>query len=103
MVYIGSSDDNLYAFSATCRSGCQPLWTYPTDGAIISSPTVANGVLYVGSTDHYLYAFNTNCVKNCGPIWRYKAQDKILASPVVINGMIYVAWLGALHVFGFDR
>ncbi|HEY6542499.1 MAG TPA: serine/threonine-protein kinase [Ktedonobacteraceae bacterium] len=55
VLYIGSEDGNLYAYSA--QSGTK-LWSYPTGGKIISSPIVLNGMVYVGSTDHYLYAFH---------------------------------------------
>ena len=37
VVYVGSKDHKFYAFDVSCRSGCQPLWSYPT-GSVISSP-----------------------------------------------------------------
>jgi len=49
VVYVGSYDDNLYAFNAA--SGAL-LWSAPTGNSIFSSPAVANGVVYVGSYDH---------------------------------------------------
>src|SRR5439155_1646649 len=61
VVYVGSFDDNLYAFPASCGTGnasCTPLWHGATGGAVFSSPAVANGVVYVGSFDHHLYAFD---------------------------------------------
>src|SRR6266513_406258 len=33
-------------------------WRAPTDGDVISSPTVASGVVYVGSNDGHLYALD---------------------------------------------
>ena len=54
-VYVGSQDHTLYALSA--QAG-EKVWSYRTEGAIVSSPAVANGVVYVGSNDHTLYAFN---------------------------------------------
>lgn len=47
VVYIGSQDGYLYAFDAT--SG-KRLWRYNANGAINSSPQVADGVVYVGIT-----------------------------------------------------
>jgi len=32
MVYVGSHDKKLYAFDASCRNSCQPLWSFPTGG-----------------------------------------------------------------------
>lgn len=63
VVYVGSSDGNLYAFPASCGTGgasCTPLWTATTANAIDSSPAVANGVIYVGSLDSNLYAYDLN-------------------------------------------
>jgi outer membrane protein assembly factor BamB len=36
---------------------CSPLWSFTTGGSVVSSPTVANGMVYVGSDDYNLYAF----------------------------------------------
>ena len=33
-------------------------WSYATGNLIVSSPTVANGVVYIGCVDHNLYAFH---------------------------------------------
>ncbi len=38
-------------------------WLYPTGGAVVSSPAVANGIVYVGSNDGSLYALNTGTGK----------------------------------------
>ena len=62
-MYVGSLDDKLYAFPASCSTPCSPLWeSAPTGGPIESSPAVANGVVYVGSFDHELYAFDLSSV-----------------------------------------
>jgi outer membrane protein assembly factor BamB len=55
VVYIGSSDDNVYALDA--RTGAK-LWNYTTGRAVRSSPAVANGVVYIGSWDNNVYAFH---------------------------------------------
>jgi glucose dehydrogenase len=91
LVYVGSRDDKLYAFDATCRSNCKPLWTYATGDSIdFTSPTVANGVVYVGSVDHNLYAFDATCRGSCKPLWRYATGAPIYTSPTVANGVVYV-------------
>ena len=73
VVYIGSNDDDLYAFDAAGsrhRSGsptiCHPLWTGVTAGPVESAPAVADGTVYVGSDgpntlyDGDLYAFDAS-------------------------------------------
>jgi uncharacterized repeat protein (TIGR01451 family) len=106
VVYIGSWDDKLYAFSASGTTGCsgtpktcQPLWTGATGAVVNPSPAVANGVVYVGSNypDDKIYAFSasgtTGCSgtpKACQPLWTGATGDAINSSPLVANGVVYV-------------
>ena len=90
MIYVGSADHRLYAFSASCKQNCRPLWSYATGEVIDSSPAVAHGILYVGSADHKFYAFSASCKQNCRPLWSYTTGDVIDASPVIAHGMVYV-------------
>jgi eukaryotic-like serine/threonine-protein kinase len=64
VVYVGSFDGTLYAYDATGNTDCSgtpktcaPVWTATTGARILSSPTVANGMVYVGSSDYNFYAF----------------------------------------------
>ena len=85
VVYVGSEDSKLYAFSA--QTG-EPLWIGITGGAIDSSPTVANGAVYVGSDDGKLYAFNA---QTGATLWTATTGDKVISSPAVAtNGVVYV-------------
>ncbi|MFZ0800165.1 MAG: PQQ-binding-like beta-propeller repeat protein, partial [Terriglobales bacterium] len=54
VVYVGSTDTNLYALDA--RTG-NKLWSYSPDGALGFSPSVVNGVVYM-PTNGYVYAFS---------------------------------------------
>jgi outer membrane protein assembly factor BamB len=58
VVYVGSSDNNLYAINAADGSY---KWAFRTGGSVYSSPTLSpdGTVVYVGSNDHNLYAINT--------------------------------------------
>jgi hypothetical protein len=103
-VYVGSDDNKLYAFDATGMAGCSgsprtcaPLWTAITGSAILSPPTIANGVIYVGSNDGKLYALDAAGVsgcsgspKTCTPLWTAATGGWIQSSPAVANGVVYV-------------
>ena len=95
VVYIGSSDGNLYAFPASCGTGdatCTPLW-HAAIGATFSSPAVANGLVYIGSSDG-----KAVCVSGLvrdqrrdlhaalGP--HYLGQPDPM--PAVANGVVYI-------------
>jgi outer membrane protein assembly factor BamB len=61
-------------------------WTFATNGSVISSPSVANGIVYVGSQDKNIYsisAFSGNL------IWSYTTQDAQVSSPAIANGKLY--------------
>ncbi len=105
VVYVGSSDGNLYAFDAAGVTNCTPaatslcsfLWIGPTGGIVFSSPAVANGVAYVGSGDGKLYAFDAAGVTNCSgdpgtctPLWTGATGSFVESSPAVVNGVAYV-------------
>jgi hypothetical protein len=53
IAYVGSNDENLYAFDVA--TGAQ-LWKVPTGGPIVSSPAIAAGIAYFGSEDGTVYA-----------------------------------------------
>jgi hypothetical protein len=62
-VYVGSSDDHLYALDA--KSG-SVQWSYETGGNVGSSPTVSGGMVYVGSYDNHLYALDAKTGASAG-------------------------------------
>ncbi|GAB3417819.1 hypothetical protein GCM10027435_16970 [Haloparvum alkalitolerans] len=63
-VYVGSEDDNLYAVDA--ESGTSQ-WRFSTGDAVVSTPTVVDGVAVVGNTAGGLYAI-TSPDKSPAPI-----------------------------------
>jgi outer membrane protein assembly factor BamB len=69
VVYFGSGDGKLYAFSAAAGSThcsgnppnrtCTPLWTGGSSGITYASPAVAHGLVYEAEWDApFLYAFS---------------------------------------------
>lgn len=55
VVYVGSTDGNLYAINAD--SGAQK-WKFETKAWEVSSPTIASGLVYFLSYDGHLYALD---------------------------------------------
>jgi outer membrane protein assembly factor BamB len=116
VVYVGSTQGNLYAFSAAGATGCSgtpktctPLWTGTTGSITYSSPAVAGGVVYVAAEDGKLYAFSANGAtgcsgtpKTCAPLWTAAiAEESGRSSPVVVNGVVYITagTTGKLYAF----
>ena len=65
-------------------------WTFATHGAIVSSPTVANGVVYFGSADGNLYAVDAAAGKLR---WKFDAHGDVNSSPAVAGDTVYVVSL----------
>ncbi|WP_336113306.1 outer membrane protein assembly factor BamB family protein [Streptomyces sp. PTD9-10] len=62
-------------------------WRYATDNAVMSSPTVAGGVVYVGSDDKNVYALDAATGKRK---WHHPTGGKIEGAPTVADGVVYV-------------
>ena len=60
VVYVGSSDDGVFALNADTGTR---KWLYVTGGAIVSSPVISNGVLFIGSGDSNVYALDAGTGK----------------------------------------
>ncbi|WP_234425718.1 protein kinase domain-containing protein [Streptomyces kebangsaanensis] len=93
VVYVGSSDYNLYAVDAATG---KRHWAFPTSNAVMySSPAVADGTVYVGSRNHNLYAVDAATGKQR---WAFPTDGEVYSSPVVAGGVVYVgSWDGSLY------
>ena len=77
------------AHSAVGQSGPANLtlrWKFTTEGAVVSSPSVADGIVYFGSQDKNIYAVNA---WSGSLVWKFTTLDRIESSPAVANGKIY--------------
>src|SRR6185312_2262058 len=64
----------------------QVKWKFHTDGQVISSPAVANGMAFVGSTDGNLYAVD---LASGTQKWKLFTGVRVTSSPAVENGVVY--------------
>ena len=89
-VYIGSNDGRLYGLNASTG---ERIWPYgiPTQGAIESLPTLADGRIFFGSDDGRVYALDAD---TGGQYWHFSTPDAVYASPLVLNDQVIVASSG---------
>ena len=63
-----------------------PLWTFQTEGAVWSTPTVAEGIVYFGSDDHRLYAVNA---KTGLEKWHFETGGLVRSHPALAKDAVY--------------
>lgn len=66
-------------------------WVFKTDGWVISSPTLTDGVLYVGSDDGKLYAIDADKGQEK---WHFATTGGFAGGPIrstaaIVNGTVY--------------
>jgi outer membrane protein assembly factor BamB len=75
--------------SSTAQAGPSNLsvaWAFATNGSVISSPSVVDGIVYVGSQDKNIYALGA---WSGNLIWKFTTQEAQVSSPAVVNGRVY--------------
>jgi len=96
-IYVGVENGvNVYSASGCGQSQCGPLWTLFGSGfqaAVLSSPTIANGVVYAGRNTPEVLAWSAGPCGSfvCNEIWSGDTGDQIVSSsPTVVNGTLYI-------------
>jgi len=84
MIYIGSSDNKLYALNP---DGSE-RWNFTTGGLIHSSPAIgSDGTIYVGSKDSNIYAINPDGSEK----WNFTTGSIVDSSPAIgSDSTIYI-------------
>lgn len=95
VLYIGSTDGNVYALDA--ESGATE-WVFETGGGIYSSPAVVDGTLFIGSSDSALYALDA---EDGSEQWMFETGGSVSSSPTVRNGIVYFGGLDS-SVYAVD-
>ena len=63
-------------------------WKFKAGGPIVTSPTLADGVVYIGAMDGHLYAIDEETGKEK---WNFKSRMPIASSAAIANGTLYFA------------
>jgi outer membrane protein assembly factor BamB len=91
---LGSLPWSMYRHDATHSASGQSgptnltlTWMYNTTGAVVSSPSEADGLVYVGSLSGFVYCLDA---RSGNLIWNFQTGGGIESSPAVVNGAVYV-------------
>ena len=96
MVYVVSSDRNIYAIN---RKDGSIVWKHLLKGETgESSPVICNDKLLVCTRSGIV---SIHDAKTGNLLWEYDTGEQIIASPAVINGCFYIlTFKGTLFCFG---
>lgn len=91
---IGTKSWNMFrhdsAHTASGQSAPENLtlrWNFTTDGAVISSPSIADGRVYVGSNDKNVYCLDS---RTGNLLWNFTINERIKSSPAIADGRVYM-------------
>jgi outer membrane protein assembly factor BamB len=98
MLFAQSDGHSLYAFAPTGAAPSKRLWHFPGNGAPLTSPVVADGLVVFGSGDHNVYALDakTGAVK-----WTDTTGYVFTADPAIGDGIVVIGDRGG-NIDGFD-
>jgi outer membrane protein assembly factor BamB len=98
MLFAQSDGHSLYAFAPDGAAPSKRLWQFAGDGAPLTSPVVADGLVVFGSGDHNVYALNAQTGKT---VWTGSTGYVFTADPVISNGVVIIGDQGG-NFDGFD-
>jgi outer membrane protein assembly factor BamB len=98
LLFAQSDGHSLYAFAPNGAAPSRRLWQFPGNGAALTTPVVADGLVVFGSGDHNVYALDakTGTVK-----WTATTGYIFTAAPLVTSGVVVIGDQGG-NVSGFD-
>jgi outer membrane protein assembly factor BamB len=86
MVLVGSDNQHLYAFPASCQTPCQPAWSRDLGNVVEATPAVAGGLVYTHSWSSPLLALR---VADGTLVWQSATEGGINSSPAVADGVVF--------------
>jgi outer membrane protein assembly factor BamB len=98
LLFAQSDGHSLYAFAPNGPAPSKRLWQFPGNGAALTSPVVADGLVVFGSGDHNVYVLDakTGAVK-----WTGTTGYIFTANPLVHDGVVVIGDQGG-NIDGFD-
>jgi outer membrane protein assembly factor BamB len=98
MLFAQSDGHSLYAFAPSGAAPSRRLWQFPGNGAPLTSPLVAGGLVVFGSADHHVYALDA---KTGAVRWTGTTGYVFTADPAVGDGTVVIGDQGG-NIDGFD-
>lgn len=98
LLFAQTDGHSLYAFAPYAPNvPSRRIWQFVGDGAKLTLPTVADGLVTFGSADHKLYALDAKTGKTS---WVAATGYGFVAQPLVVDGLVIAGNRGGtLHAY----
>jgi outer membrane protein assembly factor BamB len=97
LLFAQSDGHSLYAFAPSGAAPSKRLWQFAGNGAPLTSPVVAGGLVVLGSGDHNVYALDA---KTGAVRWTGTSGYVFTATPAIGNGVVVIGDQGG-NIDGF--
>lgn len=86
-IFIGTNDGQVHkiGYNGSIRE------SYELPAEIVSTPTVANGILIVGTLDNSLHGVN---IQTGDEVWSIETEGSIFGSPIAVGDTVFVGDIG---------
>lgn len=98
LLFAQTDGHSLYAFQPQDNAPSRRVWSFAGDGALLTSPAAAAGIVVVGSSDRNLYGLDAKTGKI---LWQQTTGYAFTAMPVIANGVVVIGDTGG-NIDGFD-
>jgi outer membrane protein assembly factor BamB len=98
LLFAQSDGHSLYAFAPNGAAPSKRIWQFAGDGAPLTTPVVADGLVVFGSGDHNVYALDA---KTGAQKWTGTTGYVFTAAPLVVGGTVVIGDQGG-NIDGFD-
>ena len=98
LLFAQTDGHSLYAFEPNGAAPSKRLWAFDGDGALLTKPVAANGVVVVGSSDRNIYGLDAKTGKT---LWTSTTGYAFTAAPAVTGDVVVIGDQGG-NIDGFD-
>ena len=98
LLFAQTDGHSLYAFEPSGAAPSKPLWSFDGDGALLTKPVAASGVVVVGSSDRNVFGLDAKTGKT---LWTGTSGYAFTADPVVTGRAVVIGDQGG-NIDGFD-
>ena len=98
VLFAQTDGHSLFAFEPSGSAPSKRLWSFEGDGALLTKPVAADGVVVIGSSDRNVYGLDSKTGKT---LWTGTTGYAFTADPVITGNVVVIGDQGG-NVDGFD-